>query len=145
MPAPADVAGRHAKQTRPRTIPLPTAFTAAIIAGLFGMLYLGFDSLNGAIADLRDDMDTQIGRLDAKIDTKIDELRTDMDTHIGTLRSDMNTQIGRLDAKIDTKIDELRSEFSAILLDHTDRLARIETHLEIIRQPEDPENAAPAQ
>jgi len=99
-------------------VPLPTAFAAAVMAGLFGMAYLGFDSLNGAIADLRDDMNTQIGRLDAKID----ELRGDMDAEIGALRG----------------------EVGAILLDHTDRLARIETHLEIIRRPERTEPAEPA-
>lgn len=97
-PSPAAVVGSAIRQARPRSVSLPAAITAALAAGMFGLLYL---NLNG----LRDE--------------------------IGTLRGEVHDEIGRVDAKI----DDLRSEVSAILLDHTDRLARIETHLEIIRQP----------
>ncbi|MCY3892051.1 MAG: hypothetical protein OXF65_02025 [Acidimicrobiaceae bacterium] len=109
-----------ARQPRPLLIPLPTAITAALVAGLFGLLFLNLNSLNDNITTLRDDMNGRIDSLDAKIDNKID-----------SLRDDMNERIDSLDAKIDNKTDSLRDEMLTVLLDHTDRLARIETHLDL--------------
>ncbi|WP_420610374.1 hypothetical protein [Candidatus Poriferisodalis sp.] len=57
-----------------------------------------------------------------------------MDTQIGSLRADMNTQGASLRADMDAQFREV----SAILLDHTDRLARIETHLDIQPRPDAP-------
>lgn len=79
-------------------MPIPTAIVAALVAGMFGMLFFG---LNG--------------------------LRSDIDT----LRTDTNQRF---------------SEVHAILLDHTDRLARIETHLDIeSRDAVTPDGNDPAQ
>ncbi|MCY3893803.1 MAG: hypothetical protein OXF65_10965 [Acidimicrobiaceae bacterium] len=111
---------RAAGQPRSLLIPLPTAITAALVAGLFGLLFLNLNSLNDNITTLRDDMNGRIDSLDAKIDNKID-----------SLRDDMNERIDSLDAKIDNKTDSLRDEMLTVLLDHTDRLARIETHLDL--------------
>ena len=114
-PAPPAAAPATTAPARPRMIPLPTAITAALIAGMFGMLYLGFNSLSGAISEVRGEIGT---------------LRSEMRDEIGTLRSEMRSEIGQI---------------NMVLLDHTDRLARIETHLEIIRRPDDTRNAEPAQ
>ena len=94
-----------ARQPRPLLIPLPTAVTAALVAGLFGLLFLNLNSLSHSIDTLRDDMNGRIDALDAKIDNKIDSLRDDMTAGF--------------------------REINATLLDHTDRLARIETHLDL--------------
>ena len=111
---------RAAGQPRSLLIPLPTAITAALVAGLFGLLYLNLNSLSDDITTLRHDMNGRIDSLDAKIDNKTD-----------SLRDDMNGRIDALDAKIDNKVDSLRDEMLTVLLDHTDRLARIETHLDL--------------
>ena len=105
-----------ARQPRPLLIPLPTAITAALVAGLFGLLFLNLNSLNDNITTLHDDITT---------------LRHDTNSRIDTLRDDMNERIDALDAKIDNKVDSLRDEMLTVLLDHTDRLARIETHLDL--------------
>ena len=119
-PAPATADGAAAAQDRdgaarqPRSllIPLPTAITAALVAGLFGLLYLNLNSLSDDINGLRNEMNGMNGRIDS-------------------LRDDMNGRIDALDAKIDNKVDSLRDEMLTVLLDHTDRLARIETHLDL--------------
>ena len=86
-------------------MPIPTAIVAALVAGMFGMLFF---SLNG----LRSDIDT----LRSDTNSQIDSLRSEMRSEIGSLRSDMNQRF---------------AEVHSVLLDHTDRLARIETHLDI--------------
>ncbi len=109
-PTPADAAGDVAaagrrRQPRTLTIPLPTAVVGALVAGMFGLLFF---SLNSLSAD-------------------IDALRTDMTGQIDTLRADMTGQIDTLRAETSQRFAEVHT----ILLDHTDRLARIETVLEI--------------
>ena len=116
-----------ARQPRPLLIPLPTAVTAALVAGLFGLLFLNLNSLNDNITTLHDDITT----LRHDTNNSIDTLRDDMNGRIDSLRDDMNGRIDALDAKIDNKVDSLRDEMLAVLLDHTDRLARIETHLDL--------------
>ena len=112
-----------ARQPRPLLIPLPTAVTAALVAGLFGLLYLNLNGLSDDINGLRNEMNGMNGRIDA--------LRSDTNSSIDTLRNEMNGRIDGLDAKIDNKVDSLRNEMLAVLLDHTDRLSRIETHLDL--------------
>ena len=121
-PEPADsAAGAQdrvgtARQPRPLLIPLPTAITAALVAGLFGLLFLNLNSLNDNITTLHHDTNNSIDALDAKIDNKTDSLRDDMNERIDALRDEMTAGF---------------REINATLLDHTDRLARIETHLDL--------------
>ncbi|MCY3891816.1 MAG: hypothetical protein OXF65_00810 [Acidimicrobiaceae bacterium] len=162
-----------ARRSRSLVIPLPTAITAALVTGMFGLLFLSLDGLRGDIGTLRDDMNSRIGETNERIDStngRIDTLRDDMNSRIGetneridstngridTLRDDMNSRIGETNERIDStngRIDTLRDDMNqrinalgdeireemtagfrevhAVLLDHTDRLARIETHLDI--------------
>ena len=150
VPTPAAVAGGAAKPVRLRSIPLPTAITAALIAAMFGLLYLNLnglradiDGMRGEIGSLRSDMSGEIGSLRSDMSAEIGSLRSDMSAEIGSLRSDMSAEIGSLRSEMRGEIGSLRSEMRAqineinmVLLGHTDRLARIETHLEIIRQPD---------
>ena len=91
---PTATAAAAGQPARTLAVPIPTAIVAALVAGMFGMLFF---SLNG----LRSDIDT---------------LRADTNSQIDSLRSDMNQRF---------------AEVHSVLLDHTDRLARIETHLDI--------------
>ena len=89
---------------RTLAVPIPTAIVAALVAGMFGMLFF---SLNG--------------------------LRSDIDT----LRTDTNQRFSEMNQRF--------AEVHAILLDHTDRLARIETHLDIeSRGAATPDDSSPA-
>ena len=101
VPVPAAASGpgegtaAGAKRDRALVIPVPTAITAALVAGLFGLLFVSLNGLGNDIEGLRGE--------------------------IGSLRSDVDARF---------------REVNTILLDHTDRLARIETHLGI-RPPSD--------
>ncbi|MYJ47383.1 MAG: hypothetical protein F4070_07035 [Acidimicrobiales bacterium] len=108
-----------AASTRTLAIPLPTAIVAALITAMFGLLFF---SLNG----LRSDIDA--------LRSEIGTLRDDTTGQISALRSDINGQISELRAEIGmlrSDMDRRFAEINAVLLDHTDRLARIETHLDI--------------
>ncbi|MYA25929.1 MAG: hypothetical protein F4091_12380 [Acidimicrobiales bacterium] len=108
-----------AASTRTLAIPLPTAIVAALITAMFGLLFF---SLNG----LRSDIDA--------LRSEIGTLRSDTNGQISELRSDTNGQISELRAEIGmlrSDMDRRFAEINAVLLDHTDRLARIETHLDI--------------
>ncbi|WP_420437186.1 hypothetical protein [Candidatus Poriferisodalis sp.] len=101
VPVPAAASGpgegtaAGAKRDRALVIPVPTAITAALVAGLFGLLFVSLNGLGNDIEGLRGE--------------------------IGSLRSDVDARF---------------REVNTILLDHTDWLARIETHLDI-RPPSD--------
>ncbi len=99
-----------AASARTLSIPLPAAIVAALITAMFGLLFFSLDGLRNDIDTLRNEMNSDIG-----------ELRNEMNSDIGELRSDMDQRFG---------------EISTVLLDHTDRLARIETHLDLIRSPD---------
>lgn len=108
-----------AASTRTLAIPLPTAIVAALITAMFGLLFF---SLNG----LRSDIDA--------LRSEIGTLRDDTTGQISALRSDINGQISELRAEIGmlrSDMDRRFAEINSVLLDHTDRLARIETHLDI--------------
>ncbi len=147
-PQPAALSTARAAERRSLLVPVLSTACAALIAGVLTMAVVGFNTL-------RDDIRTEIGSVRGEIGSvrgeigsvrgEIGMLRNDMHTEIGMLRDDMHTEIGMLDAKIDTQIgmlrDDMRTEIgmlrydmnarfgevNAILLDHTERLARIET------------------
>ena len=96
-PQPAALSTARAAERRSLLVPVLSTACAALIAGVLTMAVVGFNTL-------RDD----IRSLDAKIDTQI-----------GMLRDDMNARFAQ--------VDERFGEVNAILLDHTERLARIET------------------
>lgn len=115
-----------AAPTRTLAIPLPTAIVAALITAMFGLLFF---SLNGLRSDI-DALRSEIGTLRDDTTGQISELRSE----IGALRSDTTGQISELRAEIGmlrSDMDRRFAEINSVLLDHTDRLARIETHLDI--------------
>ena len=129
------------------------------IIGIIGALLVGqLMAINDSLGRLDTKIDDSLGRLDTKIDdglgrldTKIDagisRLDTKIDAGISLLDTKIDASISRLDTKIDagislldTKIDavetSLRTEMqagfaqiNAVLLDHTERLARLEAHV----------------
>ena len=76
----------------------------------------------GALGNSIDNLSARIDSLDARIDNQGAELRAEMDTLRTELRSEIRGEIGMLRA-------EMQAGFRSInetLLDHTDRLARLE-------------------
>ncbi len=116
--------GRTPHQTRSAlVVPLPTAIVAALITAMFGLLFF---SLNGLSSDI-DSLRAEISSLRSDTTSQIDSLRADTTSQIDSLRADTTSQIDSLRGDIET----FRSEMTTILLDHAERLARIETHLNI--------------
>ena len=117
--APSVAAGARLRAARPVS---PNA-----IIGLLGtLLVASLGAMTGLMMWQMSSLGDRIDKLDTKIDTKFDALHD------------------KLDTKIDNKIDGLRAEMqagfrevNATLLDHTDRLARLETALGLPR-PADP-------
>ena len=126
-----------ARRSRSLVIPLPTAIIAALVTGMFGLLFLSLDGLRGDIGTLRDDMNSRIGETNERIgeaNERIDSTNERIDStngRIDTLRDDMNQRINALGDEIREEMTAGFREVHAVLLDHTDRLARIETHLDI--------------
>ena len=107
------------------------------IIGLLGtLLVASLGAMTGLMMWQMSSLGDRIDRLDAKIDA--------VDNKIDTVHDKLVAKIDaldvKLDAKIDNKIDGLRAEMQAgfrevnsTLLDHTDRLARLETALGLPR------------
>ncbi len=110
-----------------------------IVTALLGALVLVMMTQFGA-------MNEQLAAMNARIDNLGNELRAELGAEIGGLRSEMRAEIGGLRSEFGTEIAALRSEIGAlrtemqagfreihvILLDHTDRLARLEAHVGLL-------------
>ncbi len=98
------------------------AVIAALITSVLAFAAVGFNALRN-----------DISALDAKIHTLRSDVSADIDTQIGLLRSDMDARFAQIDERfvqIDERLARMDERFDALnhtLLDHTDRLARIET------------------
>ncbi len=88
------------------------AVLTALIGGMFLFMVAAFDDVHNEISSVR---------------AEIGSLRADTNEQIDTLRNDTNARF----AEVDRKFDQIQR----VLLDHTDRLARIETALDIEGRP----------
>lgn len=106
----------RAAERRSLLVPVLSTACAALIAGVLGLAVVGFNTL-------RDDMKARFAQVDAQfgsVHAEIGMLDARIDVQIGMLRDDMSARFG---------------EVNAVLLDHTERLARIETTLGVEPQP----------
>lgn len=85
--------------SRSLLVPVLTTLVGTLVAGVFLLALAGFNVLRGDIGRMRGD---------------IEQVRSDTTREINSLREEMTRGFG---------------EINSVLLDHTDRLARIETHL----------------
>ncbi|WP_420610621.1 hypothetical protein [Candidatus Poriferisodalis sp.] len=120
---PAALSAARAAERRSLLVPVLSTACAALIAGVLGLAVVGFNTLRDDIRSLDAKIDTQIGSVRGEIGSvrgEIGMLRDDMHAEIGMLRNDMNARFAQVDA---------------VLLDHTERLARIETTLGVESRP----------
>ncbi len=109
-------------------VPVLSTVVGALIAGVLVLLVVGFNVMLGEIDGVRTEVAGLRGDMDAKFDSvrgEIDGLRGDMNAEIAGLRDDMDARFAQIDARF-VQMDARFAEVSAVLLDHTDRLARIE-------------------
>lgn len=112
-----------------RSMTVVVTVFGAIITALLGGMFLFMIS---AIDDVRD----EISALRSEMHDEIGSLRSDMSAELNSLRSEMNARFAEVDRKFD--------QVNAVLMDHTDRLARIETTLGISGRPPSSETDTPA-
>ncbi len=90
--------------------------------------------LGGEIDSLRADLGGEIDSLRADLGGEIDSLRADMRAEISSVRADLGAEIDSLrdDIKaLDAKFDERFEQVNTTLLDHAERLSRIEAILDV--------------
>ncbi len=141
---------RQAVQTRRQRLPSSlerNGIAAAVITSFAALLVYGFMSLSNQIENVEDNLNQRIDRVDQRITTEIAAVRDDMNQWIDRVDARF-AQIdqrfiqieGRLDQidqrfiQIDSRfaqIDQRLTDINAILFDHTGRLSRIETTLEL--------------
>ena len=114
---------------------------ATLIAAMLTILILLIISLGNRIdanttrienlgTELRTEIRAEIGGLRAEMQAEIGGLRAEMQAEIGGLRAEIRAEIGGLRAEMQAGFAEIHAilrDHSAILRDHTDRLARLET------------------
>ncbi len=139
-----------ADERRSVMVPVLVAVVVTLIGGVFGLAVAGFNTLRDDMGTLRSDLSSEIGTLRSDLSGEIGTLRSDLSGEIGTLRSDLSGEIGTVRSDLSGEISALRDDMNtrfaefrastdegfrqvnAVLLDHTDRLARIETALDIV-------------
>ncbi|MYH74079.1 MAG: hypothetical protein F4155_04675 [Acidimicrobiales bacterium] len=97
-----------------------------LLGALIGLMMWQFDSLSDRI----DGQGDRINSLSDRIDSLGTGLRVEMDELEAGLRVEMDELEAGLRAEMDELETEMRAgfaEINAVLLDHTDRLARLET------------------
>ena len=111
-----------------------------VIGGLLtASLMWQFNSLGNRIDNLSDRIDQQGVSLRAEIDQQGVELRAEIDQQGASLRAEIAEQGASLRAEIAELRAEMRAGFRDVnetLLDHTDRLARLETAVGLERLDE---------
>ena len=108
-----------AAHLRSRRAGWQTAVVGVLAAGLIALAGVAYSTLRSDMTAMR---------------AEISGLRTEMQSEIGGLRSEMRAEIADLRTEMRAEIAALRAEMQAefaqvhaVLLDHTDRLARLET------------------
>ncbi len=103
----------------------------ALLGGQIVVMTTMFGTVNEQIADLRAEVHSEIGGLRAEVHSEIGGLRAEMHSEIGGIRE----EIGGIREEIGALRSEMQAgfrEIHVILLDHTDRLARLEAHVGLL-------------
>ncbi len=128
-PIPAQAAGQQAVQARSRRLPSwleRNGIAAAVITSFAALLVYGFmslsnqiDALGSRIDRVEDNLNQRITSVEHNLNQRIDRV----DQRITDLEHSLNQRIDRVEQRL--------TDINATLLDHTGRLSRIETTLEL--------------
>lgn len=124
------VAQAVAAQSRPRRSALLIALATTIAAGLIAVAAAGYTALRADITALHAEINNVETRLRAEINDLETVLRAEINGVEERLRAEINSVETGLRAEIQDlreEIREFRAEVNSTLLDHTERLARLET------------------
>ncbi|WP_419837099.1 hypothetical protein [Candidatus Poriferisodalis sp.] len=108
-----------------------------LLAALIGLMMWQFNSLGVRIDAQNDRIDAQSDRIDslgASLRAEIAQQSADLRAEAAQLRTDLRAEMAQQGTELRAETADLRAEMqagfaevTAILLDHTDRLARLET------------------
>ena len=122
------------------------ALAVALVTAMFSVLMWQINSLGNRIDGQSARIDALSDRIDAqseRIETLASELRAEMDA----LETGLRAEMGALETGLRAEMGSLRAEMhagfrevNATLLDHTDRLARLEAAAGLPRHIETPES-----
>ena len=103
----------------------------ASIEGQFDRIDAKIDTQAGVlrheIAQVRAELGTEIAQVRAEMGTEIAQVRTELGTEIAQARAEMNQGFAQVDGRF--------AEMNAVLLDHGERLARIEAAHGVLPHP----------
>ena len=108
-----------AAHLRSRRAGWQTAVVGVLAAGLIALAGVAYATLRADMTAMRSELGSEIGGL-----------RTETQAEIGGLRAEMREEFAAVREEMDDLRSEMREEFARVhmvLLDHTDRLARLET------------------
>ena len=113
-----------------------TAVIGILATGLIALAGVAYSTVRSDMTAMRTEISTEIGDLRTEISTEIGGLRAETSAEIGGLRAETSAEISGLRAEIGDLRVEMRDEFARVhmvLLDHTDRLARLEATVGVPR------------
>ena len=99
---------------------------AALIVGVFSFAVVGFNVMRSDIDSVRTDLRSDIDSVRTDLRSDIAAVRTDLDRKITDVRTDVDLLRDQMEAGF-AQVDQRFAQVNTVLLDHTDRLARIET------------------
>ena len=146
--APAHTDAAYGAQQRSALVPVLATVIGALIIGVFSIAAVGFNVLRNDMDSVRTDLRSDIDSVRTDLRSDIDSVRTDLRSDIDSVRTDLRNDIDSVRTDLDRKITDVRTDVdllrdqmeagfaqvdqrfaqvNTVLLDHTDRLARIET------------------
>ncbi len=109
---------------------------AALIASMTLAAVTAFNTLRSDIISIRTEMRDEFASVRDEIRSVDTGLRAEMRAEIGSLRTELRDEIGSVETglraeigSLRTELHDFRTEVGTVLLDHAERLARIEAML----------------
>ncbi|MCY4517050.1 MAG: hypothetical protein OXB99_07430 [Acidimicrobiaceae bacterium] len=109
----------------------PGALTAALVTVLGALLVWQLSAMNQNInemrTELRSEFRSELGVTNQNINELRTELRSEFRSGLSGLRTELSARIDRLESELRAEMQTGFRDVNVILLDHTERLARLET------------------
>ena len=130
MPGAADApAAQRRELSAGAAIALFGGLMTTMVGVLAGLMMWQFDALDDRINTLGTELRSEIATLETSLRSEIGDLETGLRGEMATLETSLRGEIGDLRSEIGDLRSEMQAGFrevNATLLDHTDRLARLE-------------------
>ena len=124
----------YGAQQRSALVPVLATVIGALIIGVFSIAAVGFNVLRSDIANVRTDMEAGFAQVDQRF-AQVDQRFAQIDQRFAQVDqrfAEVDERFAQVDERLDQiderfiQIDERLVRIDTVLLDHTDRLARIE-------------------